>query len=58
MLADQLVEQFLVSAGPLFTNKTPSYGYRDPMINLRRSDDRLRFIMGIFILIRRRLLSE
>ena len=29
-----------------------------PMINLRRSDDRLRFIMGIPILIRRRLLSE
>ena len=29
-----------------------------PMINLRRSDDRLRFIMGIPILIRRRLLNE
>ena len=29
-----------------------------PMINLRRSDDRLRFIMGIPILIRRHLLSE
>ena len=29
-----------------------------PMINLRRSDDRLRFIMGIPILVRRRLLSE
>ena len=29
-----------------------------PMVNLRRSDDRLRFIMGIPILIRRRLLSE
>ena len=29
-----------------------------PMINLRRSYDRLRFIMGIPILIRRRLLSE
>ena len=29
-----------------------------PIINLRRSDDRLRFIMGIPILIRRRLLSE
>ena len=29
-----------------------------PMINLRRSDDRLRFIMGITILIRRRLLNE
>ena len=29
-----------------------------PMINLRRSDDRLRFIMGIPILIRWRLLSE
>ena len=28
------------------------------MINLRRSDDRLRFIMGIPILIRRRLLRE
>ena len=28
-----------------------------PMINLRRSDDRLGFIMGIPILIRRRLLS-
>ena len=29
-----------------------------PIINLRRSDDPLRFIMGIPILIRRRLLSE
>ena len=29
-----------------------------PIINLRRSDDRLRFIMGIPILIRRRFLSE
>ena len=29
-----------------------------PMINLRRSDDRLRFIMGIPIPVRRRLLSE
>ena len=29
-----------------------------PMINLRRSDDRLRFIIGIPILIRRCLLSE
>ena len=29
-----------------------------PIINLRRSDDRLRFIMGIPILIRRCLLSE
>ena len=29
-----------------------------PIINLRRSDDRLRFIMGIPILIRRRLLRE
>ena len=29
-----------------------------PIINLRRSDDRLRFIMGIPILIRERLLSE
>ena len=29
-----------------------------PIINLRRSDDRLRFIMGIPILIRRRLLNE
>ena len=29
-----------------------------PIINLRRSDDRLRFMMGIHILIRRRLFSE
>ena len=29
-----------------------------PMINLRRFDDRLRFIMGIPILIRRCLLSK
>ena len=33
-------------------------GIEIPIINLRRSDDRLRFIMGIPILIRRRLLSE
>ena len=44
--------------GPLLTKKTPSYGYRDPIINLRRSDDRLRFNMGIPTLIRRRLLRE
>ena len=29
-----------------------------PMIDLRRSDDRLRFIMGILILVRRHLLIE
>ena len=46
------------TAGPLFTKKTPSYGYRIPIIKLRRSDDRLRFIMGIPILIGRRLRSE
>ena len=44
--------------GPLFTKKMPSYGYGIPIINLRGSDDRLRFIMGIPILIRRRLHSE
>ena len=49
---------YQIITGPLFTKKTPSYGYRIPIINLRRSDDRLRFIMGIAILIKRRLLSE
>ena len=38
----------LHTAGPLFTKKTPSYGYRD----------RLGFILGLPILIRRRLPSE
>ena len=33
-------------------------GIEIPIINLRRSDDRLRFIMGIPVLIRRRHLSE
>ena len=30
--------------GHLFTKRTPSYGYRNPIINLR-SDDRLKFIV-------------
>ena len=30
-------------SGHLFIKKTPSYRYRYPIINLRRSDDRLRF---------------
>ena len=46
------------TSGPLFAKKTPSYQYRDSIINLRRSSDRLRFIMGIPIPVRRRLLSE
>ena len=46
------------SLGPLFTKKTPSYGYRDSHYKPERSDDRLRFIMGIPILIRRHLLSK
>ena len=37
----------IIVPGPFFTNKTPSYQYRIPIINLRRSSDRLRFIMGI-----------
>ena len=54
-----LISQLIAwDTGPLFTKKTPSYSIGIPMINLRRSDDRLRFIMGIPILIRRRLLSE
>ena len=45
--------------GPLFTLRRRSLtGIGTPMINLRRSDDRLRFIMGIPILIRWGLLSE
>ena len=43
---------------PLFHRKTPSYGYRNPIINLRRSDERLRFILGISLSIRRCLFSE
>ena len=45
--------------GPLFTKKIRRRrltGIGIPIINLRRSDDRLRFIMGIPILIRWRLL--
>ena len=40
--------------GPLFTKKTPSYGYREfPIINVRRSEDHLsRFIMGLYMPIR------
>ena len=42
----------------LFTKKTLSYGYQNLIINLRRSSDRLRFIMGILIPIRQWLPSE
>ena len=37
--------------GRLRGKKMPSYGYRNPIINLRQSDDCLRFIMGIPILL-------
>ena len=47
-----------IISGPLFTKKTRLTGIGIHIINLRRSDDRLRFIMGTPILIRRRLLSE
>ena len=46
------------SAGPLFTKRHRIIGIGIPIINLRRSSDRLRFIMGIPIPVRRRLLSE
>ena len=40
------------SAGPLFTKKTPPIGIGIPIINLRRSSDRPRFITGIPIPVR------
>ena len=43
-----------LSPGSLFTIKTPFYGYRNAHYNLRRSDGRFKFIMGIPIHIRRR----
>ena len=48
------------SGAPLlnFTKKTPPYGFRNPMINLRRSDDRFSFKIGVPIPIRPFLLSE
>ena len=36
-----------------YTKMTPSYWYRNPIINLRRSTDRLGFIMGIPIFTRK-----
>ena len=45
-------------SGPLFNEITSSYLYRIPIINLRRSSDRFRFIMGIPIPIGRRLFRE
>ena len=47
-----------MSPGPLFTKKTPSYQYRDSHYKPETSSDRLRFITGIPIPVRRRLLSE
>ena len=47
-----------VGAGPYSLRRRRLTGIGIHIINLRRSDDRLRFIMGIPILIRRRLLSE
>ena len=44
--------------GPSSLRRRRLTGIGIPIINLRRSSDRLRFIMGILILIRRRLLSE
>ena len=38
-------------SGPLFTKTAPSYVYKNPIINLRRSDDRLRFVTIIPITI-------
>ena len=37
--------------GRLRGKNTPCYRYRNPIINLRQSDDRVRFIMGIPILL-------
>ena len=45
---------FETSGPPTFTKKTPSYGYRDA----HDKPKTVRFIMGVPILIRRRLLSE
>ena len=44
--------------GPLLAKKTPFYGYMHPVKNLRRYDDRLRFIMVIPIPLRRCLLNK
>ena len=43
---------------PIFTNRRRFTGIGIHIINLRRSDDRLRFMIGIPIPIRRCLLSE
>ena len=52
-------DRFLMSALGLYSlRRRRLMGIGIPMINLRRSDDRLRFIMGIPLLIRRRLLRE
>ena len=48
------------SLGPLFTKRTPSYWYCSmgiPIINLRRSSDRLRSIMGIPVPVRQHLFT-
>ena len=42
----------------IFTKKTPSYWYENPIINLRQSHERLSFIMGNPIPRKRWLLSE
>ena len=54
----EMIAIVLQGPGSLFTEKTPSYGYRIPIVNLRRSDNRLRFIMGILVPLRQCFLSE
>ena len=55
---DDVIMVLVYSPGPLFTNKTPLYMIGITIINLRWSSDRLRFIMGIRIPIRRGLLCK
>ena len=55
--SDDCAPDWVSSLGLYSQRRRRLTGIGIPIINLRRSDDRLRFIMGIPILIRRRLLT-
>ena len=51
-IGPSLPQTSLYQPGPLFTKTTLLYGYMNPIINLRLSEDRNMVLMGMFIIIR------
>ena len=58
MIADGLVPQGTRTFGSWFNIKMPSYQYRNPIMEIRQSYDRLISTMGFPILVRRHLYTE